>query len=186
MLKICVANSIINTLESVNYFLLCNSITCNGYWQIPTKHDAKILCHNRCEIWYCTKCGQISDTGYTFLSSVQAEDMAWFCKSCIQPAMVALLEDKSIEDKAKEYAEKLNQRIKEVENTNFEKLQKKVGELEGVITKIQGKGQGGGSWTDICSSEKRTVKLIKKSLKDRENERMKDKIGERTLSDLKS
>ena len=39
--------------------------------------------------------------------------------------MVALLEDKSIEDKAKEYAEKLNQRIKEVENTNFEKLQKK-------------------------------------------------------------
>ena len=54
---------------------------------------------------------------------------------------MALLEDKSIEDKVKEHAEKLNQRIKAVESNlpkkvetiEFEKLHKKVEELEGQI-----------------------------------------------------
>ena len=122
---------------------LPNSITCHGCQQIFTKQDAKILCCDRCDIWYCTKCAQISDAGYKFLSSVEAEDIAWFCKSCVQPAKVALLEDKSIEDKVKEHVEKLNQRIKtiesnlpkKVETTEFEKLQKKVEELEGEIKK---------------------------------------------------
>ena len=36
---------------------------------------------------------KISDAGYKFLSSVEAEDIVWFCKSCVQPAKVALLED---------------------------------------------------------------------------------------------
>ena len=35
----------------------------------------------------------------SFCLSVEAEDIIWFCKSCVQPAKVALLEDKSIEDK---------------------------------------------------------------------------------------
>ena len=73
----------------------------------------------------------------------------------------------------------MNQRIKGVESnlhkkvdtTEFEKLQKKVEELEEEIKKIQDKSQGGGSWTDITdSTENRTVKLIEKSLEDRVNE----------------
>ena len=40
---------------------LPNSITCHGCQQIFTKQDAKILCCDRCEIWYCMKCAQISD-----------------------------------------------------------------------------------------------------------------------------
>ena len=105
---------------------LPNSITCHGCQQIFTKQDAKILCCDRCDIWYCAKCAQISDAGYKFLSSVEAEDIAWFCKSCVQPAKVALLEDKSIEDKVKEHVEKLNQRIKAVESNLPKKVETTV------------------------------------------------------------
>ena len=75
---------------------LPSSITYHGCQQIFTKQYAKILCCDRCDIWYCTKCAQISDAGYKFLSSVEAEDIAWFYKSCVQPANMALFEDKSI------------------------------------------------------------------------------------------
>ena len=74
------------------------------------EQDAKILCCDRCETWYCTKCAKISEAGYQFLSSKEAEDISWYCKSCKQPAMVAVLDNKSIEDKVKEHTEKINQK----------------------------------------------------------------------------
>ena len=78
------------------------------------------------------QCVQISEARYQFLSSKEAEDIAWYCKSCKQPAMVAVLENKSIEDKVKKHTEKINQKIKVIEcnlhkkaeSTEFEKLQK--------------------------------------------------------------
>ena len=110
---------------------LPDSITCNGCKQVFTDKDAEILCCDRCETWYCTKCAQISDAGYNFLSSKEAEDTQWFCKTCIQPAKVAVMENKNIEDKIMEHTEKLSQRIKVVETglqkkadtTELEKLQ---------------------------------------------------------------
>ena len=59
---------------------------------------------------------KISEAGYQFLSSKEAEDISWYCKSCKQPAMMAVLENKSIEDKVKEYTEKINQKIKAIES----------------------------------------------------------------------
>ena len=68
-----------------------------------------------------------------------------YCKSCKQPAMVAVLENKSIEDKVKEHTEKINQKIKAIESnlhkkaesTELEKLQKRVEELENRMKKVQ-------------------------------------------------
>ena len=74
-------------------------ITCNGCKQVFTDKDAKILCCDHCETWYCTKCARISDAGYNFLSSKEAEDTQWFCKTCIQPAKMAVMENKNIEEK---------------------------------------------------------------------------------------
>ena len=45
------------------------SITCIACKQVPTEMDAKIVCCDRCENWYCNKCAHISDAGYSFLSS---------------------------------------------------------------------------------------------------------------------
>ena len=46
---------------------LSESITCNGCQQMFIEQDAKILCCDRCETWYCTKCAKISEAGYQFL-----------------------------------------------------------------------------------------------------------------------
>ena len=133
-----------------------------------------------CETWYCTKCAQISDAGYNFLSSKEAEDIQWFCKTCIQPAKVAVMENKNIEDKIMEHTEKLSQRIKVVETglqkkadtTELEKLQKRVEELEDKYQKVPDNSQEGKTWAEIMdTSEKRTVEeVIEKSLKNRESE----------------
>ena len=68
---------------------LPNWISCYGSKQTFTKKDARILCSDKCKIWYCVKCALISDAGYKFLSSVEAEDIGWFGESCVQPAKVA-------------------------------------------------------------------------------------------------
>ena len=61
-------------------------------------------------------CAQISDAGYKFLPNIEVDNIAWFWKSCVQAAKVALLEDKCIKDKVKEHVEKVNLRIKAVES----------------------------------------------------------------------
>ena len=155
------------------------------------EQDAKILCCDRSETWYCIKCAKISEAGYQFLSSKEAEDISWYCKSCKQPAIVAVLENKGIEDKVKEHTEKINQKIEaiesnlheEAESTEVEKLQKRVEELENRMKKVQDNSQGGRSWADITdSAEKRTVQeVIEKSLKDRDNEEKERQKRQRNI-----
>ena len=59
----------------------------------------------------------VTNAGYMFLSSKEAEDVAWYCKSCKLQAKNAVLEDKSIEDKCKEYTKELNLKMKSLEAT---------------------------------------------------------------------
>ena len=122
----------------------------------------------------------VKHAGYNFLSSKEAEDTQWFCKTCIQPAKVAVMENKNIEDKIMEHTEKLSQQIKEVETglqkkadtTELEKLQKTVEELEDKYKKVPENSQEGKTWAEIMDiSEKRTAEeVIEKSLKNRESE----------------
>ena len=158
-----------------------DSITCNMCKTIFTDEESKILCCDRCELWFCTSCANVTNAGYKFLSSKEAEDVAWYCKSCKLPAKNAVLEDKSIEDKCKEYTKELNLKMKSLEATiqkkvdvaELQKLQKKVEENENKIKELmENKSVGGRTWTDIMETpEKRTVEdVIEKSLKERENE----------------
>ena len=61
------------------------------------KCKCKNICSDRCEKWYCTKCVNIADVLYSFLASKEAEDIAWVCKDCKEPARKAVIEDKCIE-----------------------------------------------------------------------------------------
>ena len=92
-----------------------------------------------------------------------------------------LLEDKSIEDKCKEYTKELNLKMKSIEATiqkkvdvtELQKLQKKVEENENKIRELmENKSVAGRTWIDIMETpEKRTVEdVIEKSLKERDNE----------------
>ena len=99
-----------------------DSITCNICKTIFTDEESKILCCDRCELCFCTSCASVTNAGYKFLSSKEAEDVAWYCKSCKLPAKNVVLEDKSIEDKCIEYTKELNLKMKSLEAT----IQKKV------------------------------------------------------------
>ena len=52
------------------------SITCIGCKQIFTEVDAKIVYCGRCESWFCNKCTHISDAGFSFLLSHEAENVS--------------------------------------------------------------------------------------------------------------
>ena len=156
------------------------SITCIACKQVFTEMDAKIVCCDRCENWYCNKCAHISDEGYRFLSSREAENISWFCNTCKDPARSAVLEDKSIEDKCREYTDKLHQKLKllelnmqkKAESTELQDLQKRLEECEKNINRLQEDKQEGQTWADIVdSNEKKTVEeVVEKSLKERDNE----------------
>ena len=101
--------------------------------QVFTDENAKIICWDQCEYWYCIRFANIPKAGYAFLASQYAEAVAWYCGLCKLPAKTAVLEDKSTEDKCKEYMEKINQRTKSMESstqrkaeqTTVEELQKR-------------------------------------------------------------
>ena len=138
------------------------------------------MCCDRCEKWYCNKCAHISDAGYSFLSSQEAKNVSWFCNDCKDPARTAVLEDKCIEDKCREYTDMLHQKMKALETdiqrkaeaTDLRELQKRMEECEKNIKGLQEDKQEGQTWADIMdSNEKRTVEeVVEKSLKDRDSE----------------
>ena len=57
-----------------------DALICNGCKEIFTDVNAKMICCNRCQKWYSTKCMDITDAFYSFLASKEAEDIEWFCK----------------------------------------------------------------------------------------------------------
>ena len=156
-----------------------DSLTCHICNQVFTDENAKIICCNRCEYWYCIKCANIPEAGYAFLASQDAEAVAWYCRPCKVPAKTAVLEEKSIEDKCKEYMERINQRMETIElsiqrkaeNITVEEVQK-IEDIENKIKSIEEGKEGRKSWADIMETpEKKTVEeVIEKQLRDRENE----------------
>ena len=103
-----------------------------------------------------------------------------FCNTCKDPARSAVIEDKCIEDKCKEYTDKLHQKLKSLEScmqkkadsTELEDLKKRMEDCEKKITKLEEDKKEGQTWADITdSNEKRTVEdVVEKSLKDRDSE----------------
>ena len=65
------------------------------------------VCCDRCEHLYCNKCAHISHAGCCFLLSSETENVSRFCNTCKAPARTIVIKDKCIEDKCKEYADKL-------------------------------------------------------------------------------
>ena len=84
-----------------------DTLTCNGCKEIFSDVNAKMICCDRCQKWYCTKCMNITDAFYSFLANKEAEDIVWFCKGCKELAKKAIIEDKYTEDRCKEHTKKL-------------------------------------------------------------------------------
>ena len=97
------SDNTVNEQEAL-YALICNG--CKGLF---TNINAKLICCDICQKWYCTKCTNITDVFYSFLTSKEAEDIVWFCKACKIPAKKVIIEDKCI-DRCKEYTKKINKK----------------------------------------------------------------------------
>ena len=48
---------------------------CNGCKEIFTHVNPKMICCNRCQKWFCTRCMDITDAFYSFVASKEAEDI---------------------------------------------------------------------------------------------------------------
>ena len=73
-----------------------------------------MICCDKCQKWYCTKCVNITDAFYSFLASKETDDIAWFYKACKEQAKKAIIKDKCIEDKSKEYIKKINKKLRKL------------------------------------------------------------------------
>ena len=89
-----------------------DALICNRCKGIFTDVNAKMICCHRCQKWYCIKCVNIADAFYSFLASKEPGDIAWFCKACKEPAKKAIIEDKCIEDRCKEYTKKIYEKLR--------------------------------------------------------------------------
>ena len=68
-----------------------DALICNGCKEIFTDVNAKMICCDRCQKWYCTKCMNITDAFYSFLASKEVEFIVWFCKACKEPAKKVII-----------------------------------------------------------------------------------------------
>ena len=91
-----------------------DSITCSTCKTVFTDHKSKIICCDRCEIWFCVSCANVTDACYKFLSSEDAIDITWYCKACKLLAKKAKTEDRNIKQKCMEYSNELKQKMESI------------------------------------------------------------------------
>ena len=115
-----------------------DAVISNGCKGIFTNVNAKMICCNRGQKWFCTKCMNITNALHIFLASKETEDIAWFCKACKEPAKKAIIEDKCIEGRCKEYTKTINKKLRSIEvglqnitdAIEIDRLQKRIENIE--------------------------------------------------------
>ena len=130
-----------------------DALICNGCKEMFTDVNAKMIC---CD----TKCRDITDAFYSFLASKETEHIVWFCKVCKEPAKKAIIEDKCIEDRCKEYLKKINEKLRNLkvdlqnktDTIEMEKLQKRIENIEKSIRKLGGEDKEDKQWSTITGT----------------------------------
>ena len=123
-----------------------DALICNRCKGIFTNVNAKMICYDRCQKWYCTKCVNITDAFYSLLVGKEADDIVWFCKACKKLAKKVIIEDKCIEDRCKEYTKKINEKLRSLEvdlhnkadTIEIDRLQRRIENIEKSIRKLGG------------------------------------------------
>ena len=123
-------------------------VVCEGYFN---DSDKLIICE-RCKDFICIgeNCANMSDTEWSVMSKPNNH---WYCSNCNAAAMQAVMNDKAIEDRCREFLEQYEQRLSKVEseltnkasksdlaetqkevNNKIEEVNKRVEELDTKIT----------------------------------------------------
>ena len=128
-----------------------------------------------------------TDAFYSFLASKEADDIAWFCKACKEPAKKAIIKDKCIEDKYKEYTKKINEKLRSLQvdlqnkadTTEIDRLQRRIENIEKSTRKLGGEDKEDKPWSTITGTSTKVEEIIQKSLKDRDIEERDRQTEER-------
>ena len=105
---------------------------------------------------------------FSFLASKEADDIAWFCKACEEPAKKTIIEDKCIEDKCKEYTKKINEKLRSLEvdlqnkadTIEIDRLQRRIENIEKSIRKLGGEDNEDKPWSTIGGTSTKVEEVI--------------------------
>ena len=86
--------------------------------------DCKMLECEYCEEKFCTECLDMEDDEYKLMTNRQ--DLHWFCQQCQKKAMMSIKTEKEIEDRCNAYCQKVEDRLRSVE----EKVKEKPSQVE--------------------------------------------------------
>ena len=100
------------------------------------------------------------------------------CKACKEPAKRAIIKDKCIEDKCKEYTKKINEKFRSLEvdlqnkadTIEIDRLQRRIENIEKSIRKLGGEDKEDKPWSTITDTSTKVEEVIQKSLEDRDIE----------------
>lgn len=101
----------------------------------------KMLQCERCSLWTCAGCANVSDAEYAVMSR---PDCHWYCDGhCNQRATRAVLDEKSVEDRCKEFLKNFESRLENIEKEMAQKASKQdVKKLDNDFRIIEKKVEG--------------------------------------------
>ena len=133
----------IQSKNTVNEQEAPDALICNRCKGIFTNVNAKMICCDRCQKWYCTKCVNITDVFYSFLVSKETDDIAWFHQPRKQLLKTNVLKtDARNTQKKKNINEKLRSLEADLQNKadaiEIDRLQRRIENIEKRIRKLGG------------------------------------------------
>ena len=90
--------------------------------QVDLASDSKCIQCERCLLWYCIGCANITEAQYSAMSSLKF--IHWFCLECEPAALKAAQNDKQVEEQCKEFFSVYDTRLTKCEE-NIEKKAEK-------------------------------------------------------------
>ena len=111
---------------------------CKGKFE---NEDDKLLQCERCMLTFCCSCLGMSESDYTFLKD--HPDFHWFCSDCQAPALKSVQTDMEIEERCKDFLQKYDQKLEDIEKKLDEKAEKATvdnisANLKASDTKLEG------------------------------------------------
>ena len=121
--------------------------------------------------------------------SKKADDIAWFCKACKEPAKKAIIEDKCIEDRCKEYTNKINEKLRSLEvdlqnkaeTIGIDRIQRRIENTEKSIRKLGCEDKEDKAWSTISGTSTNMEEVIQNPLKDRDIEERERKSRRKNI-----
>ena len=142
------------------------STVCNICNKTFTGKTGKVLECERCCAWFCAKCINLRDAEHSVMAR---HDCHWFCSACQMPALQAVLNEKLVEDKCREFLRKFEQRLENVEKEMSQKASKQ--DLQKLDTKVKSLEE---KMDSMCSSQAETQNVMRNTANQAANEGIKE------------